>query len=539
MKKIIYLFAVLGIAFSTACTPMDDIHEEIDAMANPIVGNAIYTLTDADYSDLELNYGSFSNLEDAKTMLPPFLKSMFPVWGRGSSALVGYKLYVGNAPGVSDYTYADNYQLTDEDYDGAGTDAALYKVFTAASPPDINLPRILADNIDAPVSGDIVLTKYKYTKEPSDPSIIHAMVSDDYMLIVDRVANHSDPLVSGLVSSYGDSELYTGAGAYYSNFDTRLYKREGQADYDLLTTDEERIAFIDARVQVGIQWFLKDKFPNAVPEINGQTVFYIITYKTFNGTDAFPTVIYKCIAEGSDPEFELVEGPGEDVAYQASTITENRGDYYTYTGTKWEKNSDVIFLGSGDFDSMGEAYGQPGYYNNFGSTLPPDDYVPTFLGIQYPYALAGDELVVIYDYYSSSSGAQLRGNLYTVIDGEWAGFQSTISTTLQFGHDGQTWVPDNTIKFEFGPADYAYVVSTFASVSGFENPVSNLSSYGNFSLFNWTTEQVDTAIDAVIKHNYPGMGEGQKFAVTIYVYDGSSHNLTLYYILSGGVYVQQ
>lgn len=539
MKKIIYLFAVLGLFFVAACTPMDDINKEIDAMVNPIIGNAEFTLTDEDYDNLNLSYGSFSNLEDAKTMLPPFLKSMYPVWGKGSSALVGYKLYVGNAPGVGDYTYADKYQLTDEDYAGSGTDAALYKVFTAASPADINLPRILASNIDAPASGDIVLAKYKYAEEPTDPAVILTMVSDDYMLIVNRVANNADPLVSDLVSSYGDSELYTGAGAYYSNFDTRLYKREGQADYDLLTTDEERTAFVDARVQVAINWFLKDKFPNAVPKINGQTVFYVITYKTYNGDNANPTVIYKCISEGSDPEFELVEGPSEDVTYQASTITEKRGDYYTYNGTKWKKNSDVIFLSSGDFDSMGEAYGQPGYYNNFGSTIPPDDYVPTFLGIQYPYGLDDDVLFVVYDYFSSSSGAQLRGNLYTVINGEWAGHKSTAETTLQFGHDGTNWVPDNTIKHEFASADYDYVVSALASVSGFEGPVGNLSSYGNFSLFNWTDEQIDAAINVVLQHNYPGMEEGQKFSVTIYVYDGSSHNLVINYILSGGAYVRQ
>lgn len=538
MKKIIYSFAVLGLLFVTACDPLEDVNKEIDAMADPIVGNAIYTLTDADYDELGLSYGNFSSIDDAKSELPPFLKNMFPVWGKGSSALIEYKLYVGNAPGVSDYTYADKYQLTDEDYVGAGTDAELYKVFTAASPVDINLPRILASKIDAPSSGDIVLAKYKYAEAPSDPSVIHSMVNDDYMLIVDAVANHSDPLVSGLVSSYGDSELYTGASAYYGNFDTRLYKREGQADYDLLTSDEERTAFVDARVQEGIKWFLQAKFPNAVPEINGQTVYYVITYKTYNGDNAYPTVIYKCISEGPDPEFELVEGPGEDVVYQASTVTEKRGDFYTYNGTKWEKNTDVIFLGSGDFDSMGEAYGQPGYYNNFSSSISPSDYLPTFLGINYPYGLDGDELYVIYDYYSSSSGAQIRGNLYTANGGEWNGFQSTITTTLQFGHDGSTWVPDNTIKYEFVGADYDYVVSTFTGVDGFGNAVSNLSSYGNFSMFNWTEDQVDAAINAVLKHNYPGMEEGQKFAVTIYVYDGSSHNLTINYILSGGTYIR-
>ena len=145
----------------------------------------------------------------------------------------------------------------------------------------------------------------------------------------------------------------------------------------------------------------------------------------------------------------------------------------------------------------------------------------------------------MYDYYSSSSGAQLRGNLYTVVAGEWTGFASVQSTTLQFGHDGNTWVPDNTIKYEFVTADYDYIVATFGSVAGYESAVGNRSSYGNIRMFNWTPEQVDSAISAVLLNNFPGLADGQKFNVTIFVYDGSSHDLALNYILSGGVYVRQ
>jgi len=537
MKRFIYLFAVLGLVFTTACTPLEDIHTEIDTQVNPIIGDAVFTLTDEDYDALELSFGSFSSIDDAKALLPAFLTEKYPVWGKGSAALVGYDLYVGRAPGVSDFTNADSYQLADEDYNEAGVDAAIYKVFTAASPADQNLPGILEAKIDAPETGDIILAKYKYAEEPSDPSVIHNMVADDYMLIVNRVINHSDPAISNLVSSWGDSELYTGAGAHFANFDTRLTKRVGQADYDLLTTDEERIAFIDARVQIGIVWFLKDKFPNAVPEVNDQTVFYAISYLTYDGASNNYTVIYKCTASGADPEFELVEGPGEDVTYQASTITEKRGDFYTYSGSEWEKTEDVIYLGSGDFDSMGEAWGEPGYYNNFGSSISPDSYVPTFLSLKYPYALEEDELFVIYDYFSSSSGAQIRGNIYTKAGGVWTGFQSTISTTLQFGHDGNVWVPDNTIKYTFSAADYTFVVDNFSAA--YPSETGNLASYGNFNMFSWTDEMIMEVVGAVLLNNFPGMADGQKFTVTISVYDGSTRDNLLYLVLQSGAYVYQ
>ena len=53
MKKLIYLIMVLGIVF-TACEPMEDINADIDAKDNPIVGDALYTLTGEDYDALDL-----------------------------------------------------------------------------------------------------------------------------------------------------------------------------------------------------------------------------------------------------------------------------------------------------------------------------------------------------------------------------------------------------------------------------------------------------------------------------------------------------
>lgn len=526
----------LGLVFATtACDPLEDIYEDIDAQETAVVGDAEYTLTDDDYDALDLGYGSFSSEEDVKADLPEFLSEKYPVWGKGSSVLVGYNLYVGNAEGVSDYTGANEYELADDDYDNAGDDAATYNVFTAASPADLNVPSILAANIDAPASGDILLAKYKYAEEPNDPSIVHTLVNDDYMLIVNRVANNSDPAISSLVSSYGDSELYTGAGAYYGNFDTRLSKREGQPDFDALTTDEEKIALIEERLQIGIVWFLKDKFPNAVPEIDGLTVFYAITYKTYNGENSEPTVIYKCISEGPDPEFELVEGPGEDVAYQASTVTESRGEYYTYSGSEWEKASGVYYLWSRDFDSMGEASGQPGKYNNFGSSISPDDYLPTFLDLKLPYAQEEDELFVIYDYYSSSSGAQIRGNLYTVIDGVWTGHKSTTSSTLQFGHDGTTWVPDNTIKYTLVGDDYVYMADQLTGVSGYEDLVGSLGKYKDFD-YNWTEDQIVEALGIIADKLNPNAEEGQKYLFTYLLYDSGIQELSMKLIKEGGVW---
>ena len=92
MKKIFLLLTVFSMVF-TSCNPLEDIYEELDANATVISGEAVFTLTDADYTDLGLSFGNFSSLDDAKTKLPSFLSKKFPVWGKESLAAVTFKLY--------------------------------------------------------------------------------------------------------------------------------------------------------------------------------------------------------------------------------------------------------------------------------------------------------------------------------------------------------------------------------------------------------------------------------------------------------------
>ena len=211
--------------------------------------------------------------------------------------------------------------------------------------------------------------------------------------------------------------------------------------------------------------------------------------------------------------------------------------FYTYSEGEWEKSEGVYFVSDADFDSMGEEYGKPGYYNNFSSSISPSDYLPTFMNIKFPYAMEEEEMLVIYDYFSSSSGAQLRGNLYSVTDGEWMEYQSTINTTLQFAHDGNVWVPDNTIKYTLSAADYDFIVETFGSK--YPSETANMNSYGNFNGFSWTDDMILEVVGAVLLHVNPSAEEGQKYAATYSIYDGSTHDETIRVILEGGTYVFQ
>lgn len=551
MKKIIYCLAILGITF-VGCNPNEDIYKEIDAIDNPIVGQDDYTLTSEDYDALELSYGSFSSEEDAKTMLPAFLSELYPSWGEGSAVTVGYQLYIGSAEGVSDYTGDDPediYQLSNADYATTGSDAFG---FYPNEDSDDHIPGILDTEIAGPVEGQIILAKYKqYFNDPivgladvvsynfagsmegwtteeefgadavwtSDPAFV---VGNSYF--GGQVAN-TEWLVSPSIDLTGESNLkfqitqeldYAG--------DASLLKILVSTDYsgDVLTATWDEITL--ANPATGDMAPSEDYDFSAY---DGQTINVGFRYES-SDSDAGRWRI-------------------ESMAIKKLGVTgetNSKGTHYMYSGTEWEKVEGVYYLSSADFDSMGEESGQPGRYNNFGSSTPPDDYLPTFLSQTSPWAYGQeeDEIIMVYDYFSSSSGAQIRGNRYTVIDSEWAGHQSTISTTLQFGNDGSTWVPDNTIRYTFSGGDVTFISNAFIDI--YPGPADNVGFFGSFDRRSsssnfWSDDMLLEAFNALLENGSFITAEEQKYVLTYIIYNGATTNETKSVIKMGGEWVYQ
>lgn len=112
MKRIIGFLAVaMGIGL-VGCEPMDDVYDELGPQEQVISSDVTYTLTDDDYDDLGLEYGDFGSEDEAKELLPAFLNDKYPALGKGSSALITYKLYHSVPTEKSFMTYT----VTEEDY---------------------------------------------------------------------------------------------------------------------------------------------------------------------------------------------------------------------------------------------------------------------------------------------------------------------------------------------------------------------------------------------------------------------------------------
>ena len=599
MKKLIYLLPVLALFF-TACDPLEEIYDEIDS--NDVIGEAEYTLTDDDYDELELNYGSFSSEEDAKAELPAFLSEKYPVWGKGSSVLVDYKLYIGSAFGAKDYN------LTQEDYATSGSDLLG---FASDADPAEYLPQILADNVSYAKEGDYRVAKYfqytgsAYTVTPTvsfEENFDYGAVAGDittasggvwvahssadynpagYGTTSLSMADYPTSNVGGSVtiklsggnedvnSSFTEitsgkvyastlvnfSEIGTNDQGYFFHFmepSGYSYAARVGAMSDGsggilfgIGASSKYLTFGDDSFALGTTYLLVASYEIAT----GVSNLYVLT--TAEATEPTKPQATNTDSSGLTAQRIAVRQGGSGtatldgirVANTWSAIMSNDelddevvGDKiseeagYTYNDETWVIPSDRFYLLSEeDFASIG--------IENFGSSTPPDDYLPKFLDLTFPYALEGNELDVAYEYVSSSSGAQTRGNLYTFIEGIWVGYQSTISTTLQFGHDGSKWIPDNTIKYTLTSDDYCYMAEELTGNADFDNvSLPNLCDYGDYD-YNWTEDQIVFSLGILADKMNPDAEEEQKYLFTYLLYDNGINELSTKIILEEGVWI--
>ena len=172
MKRIVYVLAFLGAIF-TGCDPVEDINNDLANQGNPVVGNEEFTLSSDDYAalvdqgddeepDYYETFEAFSDLDDAKVILPPFLADRYPFWGDGSSVTVSFNLNDGNPEDVSAFTNADVYFLGSNDYPSSNSNAFLLEEDVESTLEDI-----LADQFDTPTEGQVVRLGYnRFTEQP-------------------------------------------------------------------------------------------------------------------------------------------------------------------------------------------------------------------------------------------------------------------------------------------------------------------------------------------------------------------------------------
>jgi len=505
---------------------MEDIYEKLDAQETVISGEATYTLTDADYDALDLSFGNFSSIEDAKDMLPDFLSGKYPAWGAESLAGVTFKLYspikfesytvteadyttigvtgLNNSGDFNDFfgykfpsevkgTVVDltynteptiiNYTLINADYDLVGNGRFNnFDIRSGRAEEDIEVRRakiqtILLNNF--PDAADA--TKYNVTYAFYDGS------NGTLEMLLKQQQNAPDAsLTTNYTLTDADFEL-VGNGTY-NNFDLRPGK------------DEETV---EAR-RVKIETILLNNFPSAVA---GD--LYNVTYAIYDG-DAGTRVM-------------LVEFDGTGYTIFSTTSYE----FYTFVleeattrFTLTDEWAAPITFTSDEYSLMGQRY------PNFSDKDEAIYNIGIYLRTLYQFAAPDDFVTVEYDYYS---GGVSQINVNYIFDGSvWNAIPTVIDQTIKFGHDGNSWVPDNTIKYTLTAADYELVGN---------------GNYGNFDVRDGKVEKPESVrlekINTILLNNFPSAAEGQKYLVFYNIYNGANGVWSLAVIKEGSVYVKQ
>lgn len=245
--------------------------------------SSFVALQPADYTAMNLTYIS---TENAPLYLPNFLKNAFPYALEGDVKTLVYKSSNSNPA----YSRAGQY------------------IFA---------------------NGQWALNTFVYTYTDQfihtgdnwvfDPTVHLSPSSTDCQLLIDYVYKN---LSRDYGSSYGNDEFYYGFSAYYKNIDLRLsnkdkYKIPGYAE---LTTEAEKIALSWKRAQEGLTIMLQLKYTEAVTDISGFTVYYWVTFDTYENSLAKNkyTGIFRCTKPGPDPEFI------RDIDYEDKMVAEGK-----------------------------------------------------------------------------------------------------------------------------------------------------------------------------------------------------------------------
>ena len=506
-RAIIYLTVVLLILSS--CNPLDEIYKEMDAKNTGYKNSVEYTLTADDYSTIgtlatDINSADatfikskkyFNDTIPAATYIPPFLAKKYPALSLGSSAMVTYD-YNGALPeDLEKYTSAETYTLRKSDYVSVDGVLQATKYFSPGYAPEVYIPEILAGKVATPSAGDLVLVAYDYST--GDPLVDFANITDVpfWQEKFDGSLGSFTPYnVIGtqvwVSSSYGPDQFAKMSGYSGGNKDNEDWLISGPIDLtdvpDASFNFRQTAKFINGLWdQLGV--LVSSNWDGTQAGISTATWTTLSGYTLPAGTDYV-------FVESGKINFSSYSDKTIYIAFRYLSTTTNAATwevdraellvpgipvtglapqtyktFYEFTGNGWVKAEKLYYLNSVDYDAMGA----PGAYDNFSSSVPPQDYLPELLKAMYPLAGQDFEVVLVYKYYAATT--LILADRYKFDNGTWVSSYNYIQPrTSQFLYSTSGWVFDPTLTFTMVAADYQIIVNWVKNNKG----ASYIDSYG-------------------------------------------------------------
>ena len=276
--------------------------------------------------------------------------------------------------------------------------------------------------------------------------------------------------------------------------------------------------------------------------------------------------LYHPIRINQEEEFELTDDDYSTLGHRYGNL-DSEGDIIDAVEYKYPdpKANDVVTLvhewycgGCSDQGTLTSkvTYYEGRWYNAYVPTR--DDY--TFMGQRYPNfesrSTARNRIaklldtkylfddvgtirtaVFVYTYVPSGGSRQFEDFMVVFeFDGtNWIPFQDVVQSSLQLGHDGKAWVPDNTIKYSLTGADYSAMAG--ATVGSNPDGSASMGNYGNFDIALWSEDQIISAVGGRLLEIFPAV-EDQKYLVFYDTWEPGAGVRSIHLIYSGGTYVK-
>jgi hypothetical protein len=331
---------------------MEDIYNELDDKESIVTGEAVITLTDADYETLGLNFGSFNSLDDAKTDLPGFLSAKYAAWGAESLAAVTFKLYAPRR----DEKSLTKYEVTSADYAAGGHNYGNFDSFS-------DISEFLDAKYPSAANRLLVALTYKYYN------------------------GSTNTFTNGFINNAGTWEMATGItdDEYTTMGESRAqFSSEDEALTKIPVFAKNKYQY-DGKVAGDIEGIMYHLYVTDTQDIDGdgrtddRTVYSFVTFVVYNGSDwsIYTNVVDQTIKFGHD-------------------------------GNSWVPDNTIKYTLTGaDYDLVGN-----GRYGNFDVRPGKDDEaesvrldkVNTILLNNFPSDEEGQKYIVSYNIYNGANG---------------------------------------------------------------------------------------------------------------------------------------
>lgn len=442
----------------------------------------------------------FTDKITARDYIPNFLSDSdfaYFTLSDGSSINITYRV-AGNVPEeVTNFGAASEYTVTETDYQDAwGSEKDYIEAFSPIVSAQKHIPSILSVEYSDAKKGDMVIVNYKQTEtEPSfggsgnDPAPGYEMTS-----ALGSVAVGSNVTVKGLVTAICARGfiLTDNSGSilvyYASGFDATAYKVGDQVDVTgevsaynkgfqitgttatVTVTGNQAYSYPSAKVLDG----------KACDALLGITDNQLAVFAQFTGKVTISGNYYNFTIDGAETAIgSLYQATDEQKALfesdktytvtgyftsisggkyvnfvptaaveakatksrralrAATAVTSNSvSAVYAFDGNNWKANTSINLLQAADYTAMGMKY-----FN----LEKPDEYLPTYLKVNFPYAKASDTKLVAYKYYASSK-TSLVCDQYTFNGSLWQKTNGVTEESAQFVRTNGKWMYDPNVE---------------------------------------------------------------------------------------------